>query len=90
MRVLKVTAAVALILLIVPLHGDDKAGEPIVQPEDSGDGCVECARAGDDIICGGEPTAAGWMNCEGGWIWLCDGYAGCDKEPNCGDRCAIA
>lgn len=89
MRRLKVASLI--LLLALPLMADDNAGIPIVGPEqDENEGCVECGRVWDDIICGGEPTAAGWINCEGGWIWLCDGYAGCTREPNCGDRCAIA
>ena len=82
---------VLVIALAMPSFGDDKPMEPIVQPPDDGtEGCVECARSFDTITCGGQPTGPGWMNCEGGYIYLCDGYAGCDRVPNCGDRCAIA
>lgn len=90
MRTLKVT--LLILVFALPLVADDKAGEPIVQPDNDGDeGCVECVRGDSNSAeCGGPPTGAGWMNCEGGVIWLCDGYAGCWAEPNCGERCAIA
>jgi hypothetical protein len=91
MRLFKVAVLALMVVLAVPLHADNKPEQPIVQPSDDGsEGCVECSRMGDWITCGGTPTGAGWMNCEGGWIYLCDGYAGCDRVPNCGSRCAIA
>mgnify|MGYP006196655611 CR=1 FL=1 len=87
MRRLKV--ALLIVLLALPVMADDKPPIDGVDPE-LGEGCVECGRVWDEVICGGEPTGAGWTNCEGGWIWLCDGAAGCDRVPNCGQRCAIA
>ena len=92
MRHLRVTV-LGLLLVFLPILGlaDNKPGQPIVQPDGGDDGgCVECSRYGQTIECGGAPTGAGWSDCEGGWILLCDPYAGCVREPNCGDRCAIA
>jgi hypothetical protein len=88
MRLLK--GALLLLVLALPLVADDKPPIGGVEPDTGGGGCVECYRLVDSIYCGGEPSGAGWTNCEGGWLWLCDGYAGCTRVPNCGQRCAIA
>ena len=91
MRLVKVTVVVSLLLLSFVSYADQRPEQPIViEPGEDHGGCVECAQSMGEIICGGEPTGAGWSDCEGGWIWLCDGYAGCERVPNCGDRCAIA
>ena len=89
MRHLKV-AVLLLLVFALPLAGDDDPPIDIVDPDNGESGCVECAQSMGEIVCGGEPTGAGWVECEGGWIDLCDGSGACDRVPNCGSRCAIA
>ena len=88
MRRLKV--ALLVLVFALPMSADDRPPIGGMDPE-QGEGCVECSRDENAAVeCGGLPTGPGWMNCEGGYIRLCDGYAGCTWEPNCGQRCAIA
>lgn len=90
MRRLKV-ALLVLMFLAGSLVADNRPGVPTVEPDnDDYWSCVECSRYNNMVECGGEPTGAGWMLCQGGTIKLCDGYAGCWEEPTCGQRCAIA
>ena len=89
MRRLKV--ALLVLVFALPVAADNKPGIGGMDPEQGG-GCQECSfdYRTDVIACENSQGDPGWMDCVGGWLWLCDGYAGCWREPNCGRRCAIA
>lgn len=91
MRRVNAMFLVLLMCLCLPLVADDKPPIGGVDPDNS-DPCVECTHsyATDTVTCGGEPSAGGWSDCVGGWIYLCDGSGDCAQVANCGNRCLIA
>jgi hypothetical protein len=88
MRHLKV--ALLILLLALPVMGDDKPPIDGMDPEQGGCQGCEYARWNDSVVCESEAVGPGWMDCVGGWVYQCDATGACDRYANCGRRCAIA